>query len=129
MQLPSPEERIPASQLLTADPDQQLATVWPSGQIKHVLAAAVLAEYESGQADQPATDPDSQLYLDMPIGEAEQRRADVLTKWLRVSPALASVLERPDEQTEPNQPIRRRESTLPPGKRVVFVPIPKRLAA
>jgi hypothetical protein len=108
-----------------APPEQRLATYWPSGMIKHVSATAVLAEL--GQPG-PWANPDTKRDFDTPSSPSEQRHADILAQSLRLNSNDIYVLDRPVRPVN-NRAIRRSQSVLPPGNRIVVAELPIKRAA
>lgn len=92
------------------------ATILPSGGI----ARFPFADLIDDRFRQVTANPDvTECVIDLPSTEIEVRRAEVLTSFLRVSPAFARVYDR---GIQPDTSKRWRD-ILPPLRRVVFVPL------
>ncbi|PIZ62110.1 hypothetical protein COY17_03030 [Candidatus Saccharibacteria bacterium CG_4_10_14_0_2_um_filter_52_9] len=113
-------ERGGASQ---PDPDI-VAALLPSGIIRRFALTDFYSETVEGQSGCPG-DTVSTISFDTPTGEIEEQRASLLASHIKVSPVLARVIERGANYLIPTD----RQAKLPPGKRVVFVPVPEDLAS
>jgi hypothetical protein len=95
--------------------EKLIATLFPSGQVKKQPQEVILQE----QMDALIAEPGSSLRIDIPRSEQEIQTAERLASHARVSPALVRVFER-EVRGPSTQSI---SPNLPPGNRVVFVPV------